>query len=180
MFCKMYCSSRTTEPHLLPLMLFCCRFWFNFSVENVHVDQRIIFNIVNLSKTRNLFTIGLTPIVRSTSRPKWWDMIQLENLNKFKNNLVIIESGNESLPPMSTITSLLIIAIIMFYLLPSHLIQTRRDINLHCATHIPIQGKIVNERQSQRGGQFEISISDAKPTWISWWRITETSSPERH
>ena len=47
------------------------RFWFNFSVENVAPDQRIIFNIVNLSKTRNLFTIGLTPIVRSTSRPKW-------------------------------------------------------------------------------------------------------------
>ena len=47
------------------------RFWFNFSVENVHADQRIIFNIVNLSKTRNLFTLGLTPIVRSTSRPKW-------------------------------------------------------------------------------------------------------------
>ena len=51
------------------------RFWFNFSVENVHVDQRIIFNIVNLSKTRNLFTIGATPIVRSSSRPKWWDNI---------------------------------------------------------------------------------------------------------
>ena len=48
-----------------------CRFWFNFSVDNVHVDQRIIFNIVNLSKTRNLFTLGLTPIVRSSSRPKW-------------------------------------------------------------------------------------------------------------
>ena len=82
-------------------------------------------------------------------------MIQLENLNKFKNNLVIIESGNESLPPMSTITSLRITAIIMFYLLPSHLIQTRSDINLHCATHIPIQGKIVNKIQSQREGQFD-------------------------
>ena len=76
---------------------------------------------------------------------------------------------------MSTITSLLIIAIIMFYLLPSHLIQTRSDINLHCATHIPIQGKIVNKIKFQRERQFEFPISDAKPTWTSWWRIMETS-----
>ena len=48
------------------------RFWFNFSVENVHEGQRIIFNIVNLSKSKNLFRVGLTPIVRSTSRPRWW------------------------------------------------------------------------------------------------------------
>ena len=48
-----------------------CRFWFNFTVENVHTDQRIIFNIVNLSKSKNLFRLGLTPLVRSTSRPKW-------------------------------------------------------------------------------------------------------------
>ena len=27
---------------------------------------------------------------------------------------------------------------------------------MHCATHIPIQGKIVNKIQSQREGQFEI------------------------
>ena len=59
-------NAKTFLPHLLIF-----RFWFNFSVDNVHVDQRIIFNIVNLSKTRNLFTLGLTPIVRSSSRPKW-------------------------------------------------------------------------------------------------------------
>ena len=47
------------------------RLWFNFSVENVHQDQRIIFNIVNLSKSKNLFRVGLTPIVRSSSRPRW-------------------------------------------------------------------------------------------------------------
>ena len=58
-----------------PPWLLIHRFWFNFSVDNVHVDQRIIFNIVNLSKTRNLFTLGLTPIVRSSSRPKWWKSI---------------------------------------------------------------------------------------------------------
>ena len=47
------------------------RFWFNFSVTNVYVGQTVVFNIVNLSKTRNLFADGMTPVVRSTSRPKW-------------------------------------------------------------------------------------------------------------
>ena len=40
-------------------------------MENVHEDQRIIFNIVNISKSKNLFRMGLTPLVRSTSRPDW-------------------------------------------------------------------------------------------------------------
>lgn len=48
------------------------RFWFHFSVENVRKKQRIIFNVVNLSKTRNLFQQGMAPVVRSTNRPKWW------------------------------------------------------------------------------------------------------------
>ena len=65
-------SPNSTNIMFIFFSLF-CRFWFNFSVDNVHVDQRIIFNIVNLSKTRNLFTLGLTPIVRSSSRPKWWN-----------------------------------------------------------------------------------------------------------
>ena len=47
------------------------RFWFHFSVDNVQKDQRIIFNIVNLSKTKNLFQRGMTPVVKSSSRPKW-------------------------------------------------------------------------------------------------------------
>ena len=63
-----------------------CRLWFNFSVENVHQDQRIIFNIVNLSKSKNLFRVGLTPIVRSSSRPRWsaeilfYDVMTLLNI----------------------------------------------------------------------------------------------------
>ena len=48
-----------------------CRFWFYFSVENTQLDQRVVFNVVNLSRTRCLFQKGLTPVVRSTSRPKW-------------------------------------------------------------------------------------------------------------
>lgn len=47
------------------------RFWFNFTVDNVKQDQRVVFNIVNISKSRNLFKDGLTPLVKSSGRPKW-------------------------------------------------------------------------------------------------------------
>lgn len=47
------------------------RFWYNFTVDNVKQDQKVIFNIVNMSKSRNLFNSGLTPLVKSSSRPKW-------------------------------------------------------------------------------------------------------------
>ena len=44
------------------------RFWFFFSIENTQENQRIIFNVVNISKSRNLLMNGLTPVVKSTSR----------------------------------------------------------------------------------------------------------------
>ncbi|KAI8428197.1 hypothetical protein MSG28_002432 [Choristoneura fumiferana] len=47
------------------------RFWFNFTVENVKQDQRVIFNIVNLGKERTLYNGEMTPLVKSTSRQKW-------------------------------------------------------------------------------------------------------------
>ncbi|XP_069127054.1 cytosolic carboxypeptidase 6-like [Argopecten irradians] len=47
------------------------RVWFNFTVENVKSDQRVIFNIVNFSKTKSLYRDGMSPMVKSTSRPKW-------------------------------------------------------------------------------------------------------------
>ncbi|XP_056645865.1 cytosolic carboxypeptidase 6 [Diorhabda sublineata] len=47
------------------------RFWFNFTVDNVKQDQRVIFNIVNISKDRNLFMENMTPLVKSSSRPQW-------------------------------------------------------------------------------------------------------------
>lgn len=47
------------------------RFWFNFTVDNVKLDQRVIFNIVNMNKCKNLFRDGMAPIVKSTGRPKW-------------------------------------------------------------------------------------------------------------
>ena len=51
-----------------------CRLWFHFTVENTRKDQRVIFNVVNLSKWRTLFGDGLTPVVKSTSRPRWQRM----------------------------------------------------------------------------------------------------------
>ncbi|KAL6266793.1 hypothetical protein P5V15_003625 [Pogonomyrmex californicus] len=47
------------------------RLWFNFTVDNVKADQRVIFNIVNISKSANLFRQGMTPLVKSSTRPKW-------------------------------------------------------------------------------------------------------------
>ncbi|XP_018795210.1 PREDICTED: cytosolic carboxypeptidase 6 isoform X2 [Bactrocera latifrons] len=47
------------------------RFWFNFTVDNVRQDQRVLFNIVNISNPRNLFNSSLVPLVKSSSRPKW-------------------------------------------------------------------------------------------------------------
>ncbi|KAM8930561.1 cytosolic carboxypeptidase 6 [Pelodytes ibericus] len=47
------------------------RVWFNFTVENVRESQRVIFNIVNFSKTKSLYRDGMSPVVKSTSRPKW-------------------------------------------------------------------------------------------------------------
>ncbi|XP_033607460.1 cytosolic carboxypeptidase 6-like, partial [Cryptotermes secundus] len=47
------------------------RLWFNFIVDNTRIDQRVIFSIVNISKNKNLFRDGMTPLVKSTSRPKW-------------------------------------------------------------------------------------------------------------
>ncbi|XP_041980426.1 cytosolic carboxypeptidase 6 [Aricia agestis] len=38
------------------------RFWFNFTVENVKQDQRVIFNIVNLGKEQILYNEGMTPL----------------------------------------------------------------------------------------------------------------------
>mmetsp|Transcript_66797 Transcript_66797/g.111893 ORF Transcript_66797/g.111893 Transcript_66797/m.111893 type:complete len:439 (-) Transcript_66797:1599-2915(-) len=53
----------TNNPHY--------RVWFYFSVSNVVAGQRVIFHLINCSKTKSLFRLGMTPLVRSTSRPKW-------------------------------------------------------------------------------------------------------------
>uniref|UniRef100_A0A3Q3XJF6 Peptidase M14 domain-containing protein n=1 Tax=Mola mola TaxID=94237 RepID=A0A3Q3XJF6_MOLML len=48
------------------------RVWFNFTVENIRETQRVIFNVVNFSKTKSLYRDGMSPVVKSTSRPKWY------------------------------------------------------------------------------------------------------------
>ena len=55
------------------------RFWFYFTVENTQADQKVIFNIVNLSKSRSLYRTGLTPVVKS-SRRKDWQRIPLDQV----------------------------------------------------------------------------------------------------
>ncbi|CAL4063432.1 unnamed protein product, partial [Meganyctiphanes norvegica] len=61
------------------------RLWFNFSVDNAKADQRAIFTVVNLHKAKNLFAQGLTPLVRSTSRPRW--------IRAAKENVYYYKSG---------------------------------------------------------------------------------------
>ena len=58
-----------SQRHKVSFTIF--RLWFHFTVENTQKDQRVIFNVVNLSKWRTLFAEGLTPVVKSTSRPRW-------------------------------------------------------------------------------------------------------------
>ena len=38
---------------------------------NTTKNQMVLFNIPNFSKGRSLFREGMTPVVKSTSRPKW-------------------------------------------------------------------------------------------------------------
>ena len=67
-------SPRISPWFSFPQHFFSRRFWFHFTVENTQKDQRVIFNVVNLCKARNLFTDGLTPVIKSTSRPRWQRM----------------------------------------------------------------------------------------------------------
>ncbi|XP_045026348.1 cytosolic carboxypeptidase 6 isoform X2 [Daphnia magna] len=47
------------------------RFWFNFTIDNVRLDQRVILNIVNFSRESTLLSAGLTPLIKSITRPHW-------------------------------------------------------------------------------------------------------------
>lgn len=47
------------------------RVWFNFTVCNNFAGQRVIFNIANFSKTKSLYRDGMSPLVKSSSRPNW-------------------------------------------------------------------------------------------------------------
>eukprot|EP00042_Codosiga_hollandica_P028956 m.155997 g.155997 ORF g.155997 m.155997 type:complete len:834 (+) comp52927_c2_seq3:1994-4495(+) len=45
--------------------------WFFFSVSEVSAHQKVIFNLVNLSKSRGMYRDGMSVVVRSSSRPHW-------------------------------------------------------------------------------------------------------------
>ncbi|XP_073993899.1 cytosolic carboxypeptidase 6-like isoform X2 [Rhodnius prolixus] len=62
----LYIRPDTCNPRL--------RLWFNFTVDNTKPDQRVVFNIVNFGKKKNCFLEGMTPLVKSTSRPNWQRM----------------------------------------------------------------------------------------------------------
>ena len=47
------------------------RMWYYFKVSNVLKNQKVLFTITNLSKNKSLYRQGMTPLVSSTSRPKW-------------------------------------------------------------------------------------------------------------
>lgn len=50
------------------------RVWFYFSISNVRKKQVVVLNITNFSKGKSLYREGMTPLVRSTSRPHWQRM----------------------------------------------------------------------------------------------------------
>ncbi|GIQ84675.1 hypothetical protein KIPB_006216, partial [Kipferlia bialata] len=48
------------------------RLWFYFRVTNVVPKSALyVFNMLGFSKNRTSFSVGMTPIVRSSSKPKW-------------------------------------------------------------------------------------------------------------
>ena len=47
------------------------RLWFYFTVSNCFSGQMVIFHIVNFSKGKSLYREGMSPVVRSQSRPNW-------------------------------------------------------------------------------------------------------------
>eukprot|EP00035_Acanthoeca_spectabilis_P009729 m.171664 g.171664 ORF g.171664 m.171664 type:complete len:455 (+) comp14818_c0_seq5:328-1692(+) len=47
------------------------RIWFYFKVRNTTHNQQVIFSVVNSSKDKSCYRQGMTPVVRSTSRPNW-------------------------------------------------------------------------------------------------------------
>ena len=40
-------------------------------MRNCFAGQRVIFNVVNFSKTKSLYREGMAPMVKTTSRPAW-------------------------------------------------------------------------------------------------------------
>lgn len=60
-YCEVRPVVKNTSATFINLWLYCSFLSF----------QRVIFNVVNFSKTKSLYRDGMSPVVKSTSRPKW-------------------------------------------------------------------------------------------------------------
>ena len=47
------------------------RLWFHFCVRNTKPKQKVVFHVVNFSKSKSLYRDGMSPTVRSQSDPAW-------------------------------------------------------------------------------------------------------------
>ena len=47
------------------------RLWFHFCVRNNKPKQKVVFHVVNFSKSKSLYRDGMSPTVRSQSDPAW-------------------------------------------------------------------------------------------------------------
>ncbi|KAL6630895.1 hypothetical protein U3516DRAFT_534072, partial [Neocallimastix sp. 'constans'] len=70
------------------------RVWFYFQIKNTARNQRVILNIVNLSKTKmTLYQQGATPVVKSDKRPEWVrlpkDTVFLHRSLRHKRNYIL-------------------------------------------------------------------------------------------
>eukprot|EP00899_Mesostigma_viride_P021084 jgi/Mesvir1/28978/Mv17751-RA.1 len=61
------------------------RLWFHFTVRNCRAKQQALFSVVNFSKSGSLYRVGMSPVVRSTSRPKW-ERVPPKNVWYYKNS----------------------------------------------------------------------------------------------
>ena len=64
-------------------------------MENTQRNQRVLLNIVNLSKYHNLFRNGMTPLVKSTSRPRLVIITSL-SLSTLVNHILIFSNHDPS------------------------------------------------------------------------------------
>jgi murein tripeptide amidase MpaA len=69
------------------------RLWFYFSVKKARAKQRVLMHIVNFSKTKSLYREGMSPMVRSSTRPTWQRVPERNvfyyRCPKHKNNYVL-------------------------------------------------------------------------------------------
>ena len=60
---ELYLRSDTNNPKY--------RLWFYFCVRNYKPAQKVLFHVVNFSKSKSLYRDGMSPTVRCASKPRW-------------------------------------------------------------------------------------------------------------